>query len=227
MKNRLVTRYGLFVLSLFIIAYGTSLSIRANMGSAPISAPPYVLSEIHNAPLSMGSYTILMHVLFVLLQWILLGKEFKKIQVFQILAGIVFGLFIDLTMFMTSSLQVSSQLEPANILIRCAELIIGSVILAFGICLEVKCDVIMLAGEGLQVAISKVLHKQFDKVKIAVDSLLVLLSVVISFWAFGCWRWDMIGIGTLFSMVFVGYIVGLIDRYLAKTNKFFDKQNKE
>ena len=39
-------RYVSFVFILFVIAFGTSLSIRANLGSSPISAPPYVLSLI-------------------------------------------------------------------------------------------------------------------------------------------------------------------------------------
>lgn len=45
-RDEWIRRYLSFIFILFIIAFGTSLSIRANLGSSPISAPPYVLSLI-------------------------------------------------------------------------------------------------------------------------------------------------------------------------------------
>ena len=49
-----IRRYLSFVVILFVIALGTSLSIRANLGSSPISAPPYILSLIPGMGLTMG-----------------------------------------------------------------------------------------------------------------------------------------------------------------------------
>ena len=39
-KAEWIRRYVSFVFILFVIAFGTSLSIRANLGSSPISAHP-------------------------------------------------------------------------------------------------------------------------------------------------------------------------------------------
>ena len=67
-----IRRYLSFVVILFVIAFGTSLSIRANLGSSPISAPPYVLSLVPGMSLTMGQLTICMHVFFILSQILLL-----------------------------------------------------------------------------------------------------------------------------------------------------------
>ena len=73
-----IRRYASFVVILFVIAFGTSLSIRANLGSSPISAPPYVLSLIPGMKLTMGQLTICMHVFFILSQILLLRKDFSS-----------------------------------------------------------------------------------------------------------------------------------------------------
>ncbi len=71
-------RYVSFIFILFIIAFGTSLSIRANLGSSPISAPPYVLSLVPGSPMTMGQFTICMHVFFILAQILLLRRDFER-----------------------------------------------------------------------------------------------------------------------------------------------------
>ena len=65
-KAEWIRRYVSFVFILFVIAFGTSLSIRANLGSSPISAPPYVLSLVPGMPMTMGQIVICMHVVFTL-----------------------------------------------------------------------------------------------------------------------------------------------------------------
>lgn len=73
-KAEWIRRYVSFVFILFVIAFGTSLSIRANLGSSPISAPPYVLSLVPGMPMTMGQIVICMHVVFILTQILLLRE---------------------------------------------------------------------------------------------------------------------------------------------------------
>ncbi|HIR73175.1 MAG TPA: cytidylate kinase family protein [Candidatus Coprenecus pullicola] len=203
-----VRRYASFVVILFVIAFGTSLSIRANLGSSPISAPPYVLSLIPGMKLSMGQLTICMHVFFILTQILLLRKDFEKRQLTQILVSFLFGFYTDVTMWMTGFLQIPFDINPAvGYPLRFVELLIGGAILAFGIACEVRCDSLMLAGEGFPLAIAKFLKKDFGKVKICTDTFLVSVGVVFMFVFFGHWDWKMIGAGTLVSMFYVGFMV--------------------
>ena len=159
-KAEWLRRYASFVVILFVIAFGTSLSIRANLGSSPISAPPYILSLIPGMRLTMGQLTMCMHVFFIAIQVLLLRKNFEKRQYTQILVSFLFGFYTDLTMWMTGFLQIPFDTEPLiGYPLRFIELLIGGAILAFGIACEVRCDSLMLAGEGMPLAISKFLKK--------------------------------------------------------------------
>lgn len=215
-------RYASFVVILFIIAFGTSLSIRANLGSSPISAPPYILSLIPGMNLTMGQLTICMHVFFITIQLLLLRKNFEARQYTQILVSFLFGFYTDLTMWMTGFLQIPFDLNPLiGYPLRFIELLIGGAVLAFGIACEVRCDSLMLAGEGLPLAISKFLKKDFGKVKICSDTSLVLIGTIFMFIYFGRWSWEMVGVGTLVSMFYVGFMVRVFAPHIGWLDRIF------
>lgn len=215
-------RYASFVVILFVIALGTSLSIRANLGSSPISAPPYILSLIPGMGFTMGQLTIFMHVFFILLQLLFLRGNFEKRQYAQILVSFLFGFYTDLTMWLTSPLQVPFDMNPAaGYPLRFVELLAGGSILAFGIACEVRCDSLMLAGEGLPLAISKCLKKDFGKVKICSDTSLVCIGTVFMFIYFGGWNWQMVGVGTLVSMFYVGFMVRVFSPHVLWLDRIF------
>lgn len=215
-------RYASFVVILFIIAFGTSLSIRANLGSSPISAPPYILSLIPGMNFTMGQLTICMHVFFITIQLLLLRKNFEARQYTQILVSFLFGFYTDLTMWMTGFLQIPFDLNPLiGYPLRFIELLIGGAVLAFGIACEVRCDSLMLAGEGLPLAISKFLKKDFGKVKICSDTSLVFIGTIFMFIYFGRWSWEMVGVGTLVSMFYVGFMVRVFAPHIGWLDRIF------
>lgn len=217
--QELVRRYVSFVVVLFIIAFGTSLSIRANLGSSPISCPPYVLSLVPGG-WSMGTYTLCMHFFFIAAQIAMLRRNFQRIQLLQVAVGVLFGVYTDVTMWLTSFLQVPFDMAPAlGYPLRLVELLAGGAILAYGISLEVHCDVLMLAGEGFPLAISKVVKRDFGQVKMCSDTGLVCVGVVFMFVFFGRWHWEMVGPGTLISMFYVGFMV----RQFSPTMGWFDR----
>ena len=215
-------RYLSFVVILFVIALGTSLSIRANLGSSPISAPPYILSLIPGIGLTMGQLTICMHVFFITVQILLLRKDFEKRQFLQIVVSFLFGFYTDFTMWLTGFLQIPYTISPlAGYPLRFLELLAGGAILAFGIACEVRCDSLMLAGEGLPLAISKFLGKDFSRVKICTDTFLVSVGVVFMFVFFGRWDWKMVGVGTIVSMFYVGYMVRVFSPHIGWLDRIF------
>ena len=217
-----IRRYVSFIFILFVIAFGTSLSIRANLGSSPISAPPYVLSLVPSMPLTMGQIVMCMHVLFILIQILLLRKDYELRQLSQILVSFLFGFYTDLTMWMTSFLQVPSSFDHAiGWPLQFVELLTGGALLAFGIACEVRCDSLMLAGEGLPLAIAKFLNKDFGKVKMGSDTALVTIAVVLMYTFYGHWDWKMVGLGTLVSMFYVGFMVRVFAPHIAWLDALF------
>jgi uncharacterized membrane protein YczE/cytidylate kinase len=156
----------------------------------------------------MGTIVICMHVLFIIIQILLLRRQYELRQLTQIFVSFLFGFYTDVTMWMTSFMQIPTTLPHAiGYPLQFIELLIGGGLLAFGIACEVRCDSLMLAGEGLPLALSKAVKKDFGKVKICSDTSLVIIGVALMYYFFGHWDWKMIGVGTLVSMFYVGFMV--------------------
>ncbi|MDY5388165.1 MAG: hypothetical protein SPG50_06030, partial [Muribaculaceae bacterium] len=82
------------------------------------------------------------------------------------------------------------------------------------IALEVRCGSVTMPGEGITIAIHKVTGLEFSKAKIMVDTTLVIIAVILSFILLGSWQWQIVGVGTLFAMVYVGAVVRFVNRHL-------------
>lgn len=211
-----IWQHFLLLVSLFFLALGVAICVRSNLGSSVISSTPYsftLAGESGLSPnLSLGMYTNILNVILVVCQIFVLKNQFQLVQLFQLIIGTVFGVLIDFSMFLTSTFQ------SPDFKIQIIEMILGSTIMAFGVSLEIRCASITMPGEGLPAAISKKTGKPFGYIKIFVDIALVVSAIVSMLVFFGEWRWNIVGIGTLFAMLYCGMAVKLISNHL----KWFD-----
>ena len=146
-------RYTVFLIGLFINSLGVSLITKANLGTSPISSIPYVLSL--NFRFTLGQFTIAFSLLLILLQFLILRRNFKAEHLLQIPISILFGYFIDLTMVMLFFV------EPSNYISCILYLLIGCLILGFGVYTEVLANVAMLPGEFFVRAVSSTWKTEF------------------------------------------------------------------
>ena len=202
----------LLLISLYLMTLGVVLCVKSCLGSSVISSLPFVFSlagPTSNVPeWTIGGYTIAMNFILVFCQILILRKKFEPIQLFQLIIGFIFGWLIDLNMFLTSALECtafSSQLLAQ---------FTGCTIMGIGIAFEVRCGSVTMPGEGISIVISQVTHRPFAKVKIGVDTTLVLLAIGSCYLFFGSWQWNVIGAGTIFAMVYVGLVVKFIAPHL-------------
>src|SRR5690625_1071700 len=93
MSRKTIKGYVLFLFSLFIMGMSISLFTLAYLVTTPITSPPYVLSL--SVPVSFGMLTMLANFVFILIEIILLGKSFPKIQYLQVAVGLILGVSID------------------------------------------------------------------------------------------------------------------------------------
>ena len=207
-----VWQHVLLLVSLFIMTFGVVLCVRSNLGSSVISSTPLVFTlagcQAFVPPLTLGEYTNILNVILVIGQIIVLGKQFRPIQLLQVIVGLVFGFLIDLNMALTDTMSCDTL--PVQLITQFA----GCTIMAIGIAFEVRCGSVTMPGEGMPVAISRVSGMPFAKAKIMVDVTLVSLAVAGCFFFFGKWLWNVVGIGTLFAMVYVGFLVRVIDKHI-------------
>jgi uncharacterized membrane protein YczE len=181
-----------------------ALSVKANLGVSPISCIPYVFSL--KLPLTLGEVTILFNTLLVSMQIVLLRKNYRLIQLIQLPAVIMFGFFIDLSVSLFSGLTISSY---GGQLACC---LLSSVVIGFGVFLEVKSELTYLPGEGIAMAIVEVLQKEFGKVKICTDSSMVAIGILSSLIFFQ--RLQGIREGTIIAAFLVGYLAKICCRRL-------------
>ena len=81
-----------YLLGLWFITLGIGFSIKSNLGATPVSSIPYTSNLIWG--IEIGKATIIFHAVLVLIELILLGKEFKVKHFLQVFVGVLFGYFI-------------------------------------------------------------------------------------------------------------------------------------
>ena len=69
----ILKRYLLLLLGLSIMAFGVAFSIKASLGTSPISSVPYVVSLF--APLTVGTATIIMQCVFIVMQILIIRSS--------------------------------------------------------------------------------------------------------------------------------------------------------
>ena len=203
--SRQIERLAWFAAGILINSFGIVLITKGAMGTSQISSIPYVLS-LQVPSISFGMFSFIMNMVYIVLQALLLRKQFKPFQLLQIVVNVVFSASIDVFMAMLSFYA------PQQLFTRVLSAITGCIVLAFGISVEVAPDLIMVPGEGIVAAISKVSGRRFGSVKVAFDVTLILIAAALSWVFFG----DLVGVGvgTLLSAVSVGQFVNLINRHV-------------
>lgn len=205
MRDHLSKRLIMYFLGLFTMTIGVALSVKSNLGVSPVSSIPYTMTCIWG--IEMGKATIIFHCFLVLLQMILLRRNFKPVNLLQVLVGIVFGYFTTFCNWGVSFLPT-----PENLVIRLLMMLISTVIIAFGIFMYLPPNIMPLAGEGAMKAVSDVTGIVFPKVKVGFDITMVVISLIsclIFIKGLGS-----VGIGTIVAAFLVGSILNVIENFL-------------
>ena len=200
--SRQIERLVWFSAGILINSFGIVLITKGALGTSQISSIPYVLS-LQMPSISFGMFSFIMNMVYIVLQALLLRRQFKPIQLLQIVVNVVFSASIDVFMAMLSFYA------PQQLFTRVLSAVAGCIVLAFGISVEVAPDLIMVPGEGIVAAISKVSGRRFGSVKVV----FVVTLILIAAWLF-FGNIVGVGVGTLLSAVSVGQFVNLINRHV-------------
>ena len=197
-------KYIIYFLSLFIISLGASLSIKANLGTSPLICLPYVCSLI--TKFSVGEVMFVFTLIFIFIQVVLLRRDFEKRQYLQLVVGTIFSVFVDFSLILVGFIN------PVGYVNQMILLLVSCVVVAFGVLLEIQTEIVYLPADGVIVAISKVLKKEFSNVKPFVDTSMVIIAAVLSVVFLGY----LAGVreGTVISAIIIGPIVRVLKKYL-------------
>ena len=130
------------MLGLYILAQGISLTVLANLGTDAITSPALVAHLVlGNAPggagiefCTVGHMLICLHVLLVLLQIVILRRQYQPVQLLQVLMGLILGFMVD------ACLSYTMLLPQPNYAASIGYTLLGCVCCSFGIFTYVKAD---------------------------------------------------------------------------------------
>ena len=210
-KKEIAKRYGGLCVALFVCALGVALITNAHLGTSPITSLPYALTFM--LPLSLGAFTFLSNIIFLVIQKMLLGKQFGIVQILQLPAVLIFGIFIDFWMWATTPLI------SGNYVWQVGMCVVGSAVLGLGVSLEIVCNATVLPGEGMVIAIAYKTRKMFANIKILFDISLVISAAALALVVLG----EIVGLreGTVLSAFLVGQFVKLSSRWTRRLKPLF------
>ena len=197
-------RYLVFLIGLFVNSLGVSLITKANLGTSPISSIPYVLSL--NFPMTLGEFTIFFSLLLIVLQLLILRRNFRLEHLLQIPISVIFGYFIDLTMVMIGNLTLKTYAAELGFLI------FGCLVLGIGVYMEVLANVAMLPGESFVRAVCTTWHREFGLTKVVFDVSMTVIAAALS--VLFARHLEGVREGTIIAALLVGFVARLIGRML-------------
>lgn len=197
-----------YVAGMFLIALGVNIAKKSNWGVSPVNAIPFVISGKFPV-LTDGTWVIIIFSAFVLVQWLILGKDFKWYYVFQVAVSTLFGVLVDGTALLTNLFVATS----GHVLVSLLYILISMVLIAIGIMLYLEGNIMSMPGEGVTVAMTKRFKMPLSKAKLIFDVTITLIATLLSFLFFG--ELKNVGIGT----VLIAFGVGLVMKPLMKACK--------
>ena len=201
-------RFVLYVVGLFLLALGVSLSITANLGVSPVSSLSYAFSL--TTGVSVGITTIVAHFLFIIIQVILTKKFEWKNALIQLMIAFLFGFFIDTSLALVGWFLP----EPTTLLLQIVYLVASLFLVAGGLFGYSNANFTLMPYDELTKVISSVYKMPFGKAKIIGDVLNVIVAgaiCLIFLKSFGS-----IGFGTVAASLLIGRILGFFMAHFQK-----------
>ncbi len=200
-----LSRVLIYCFALLLIALGVALSVNSNLGVSPVNSLPYVISQILNV--QMGSCVTVIFCLYILLQAMILGRDFQLVNLLQIVFSTIFGYFVDFAKMLVGDFAIPTYLGQLTMLSA------SMVLIALGVLLYMDVQLVPMPMEGLAATIAQKLNKPFPTMKTAVDCLVVIIGVILSLVFLD--RLDGIREGTILTAVLVGKLIAVFKKPLS------------
>ena len=197
-KNKWIARIGAYAIGLLILAFGVAFSVNSTLGVSPANSFPYVVSLILNT--KMGNCVTVIFICYILMQILILRKDFQWINLSQILFSTLFGKFVDFAKMVLDGFCFPTYAG------RLLMLAISIVLIAIGISMYMGAKLVNMPTEGLASAIAaKLPNKEFHQTKVMVDCASVGTALILSL----CFLGGLQGIreGTIISAIVIGKVI--------------------
>lgn len=208
----------IYCLGLFIMAIGVVFSVKSSLGVSPVTCLASVTSRISG--LEMGVCTTATYCLYVLVELIILRRDFKPSMLLQVVASFFFGLLVSAATRLFGFIPA-----PQGYVMRLVFLLCSVPMVAFGVMLYLAPQILPTPGEGLSLAVSKKTGLPVASCKMITDCCMVAVSAITSLVYFHA----LVGVreGTVISALTVGFVMKRMMRYCEPwLLKFVERESK-
>lgn len=206
-KIRLVKKLIVYILGLLVLAIGIAFSVKSNLGVSPVTSVPFVLGRIFG--ISLGTATVFIYILNMAIQAIVLRREYRPIDLLQIVISFLFGFFTDAALYLIAFLPVTD-----NYVVRLVYLAAGISCVAFGVMLYWTTALLSLPTDGTVQAIARKGKFKLHRVKMVYDSVSTVLALILSLTVLHGLQG--IGLGTIAASFGVGKMLGVFTTLFKK-----------
>ncbi len=169
----MLRRIVIYLIGMFLMTVGVNLSVLSGLGVSPIDTIPYIVSLISGK--SLGLSSTLVFSVYIVLQMIILRRDFNWKNLLQIVISILFGWFVSLSGFLTAMLPQEPVYAVKFLYMLCSMGFLG-----IGIFLYVATDIMSMPADGVSLALAFRTKKPMSTCKIFFDWSVVVLSVILS-----------------------------------------------
>lgn len=207
-------RIAIYILGLYLTAMGVVFSARSALGVSPVSSLGNVMYQIAlaaHAPtfFNLGNCTTIVFCGYMLVELLILRRDFKPEMLLQILVSFLFGQLVNLAGAMLHALPA-----PSSYAMQLLYVIISIPLIALGIFLYLGPNLFSMPSDGLCVAVSKKAGISVGTAKTIFDCSVVAISTATSLLYFRA----LVGVreGTVIVALLVGTVIRLLQKPLQK-----------
>lgn len=166
-------RYLFLVLLILINATAVAMMIKAAVGVSAYDAFNLSISQITN--IKVGTIMIIVNSILVLLQILMLKKDFTIRHLLQIAVSIVFGSVINIV------LDLTSDIEFTNYVLKFAIFLTSILIQSVAVGSMMLLDLVTLPLEGFLKTVSRFVKPSFVQLRQLADVFSILFSLAVTF----------------------------------------------
>lgn len=174
MKKEYMRQLGEMMLGTIVNALGLYFMIKSGLGQTAFVS----LSRnfAHMTHIKEGSMIMIFNLSCTCINWMILKRNFKKIQLCQFGLSFLQGQTVNMLLY---RIPVMKDLSPASYLHAIILLFTGILVASYGVAMIMNANLIKMPLEDLCMVISQLLKREFSQVRQWADILFICLSIIL------------------------------------------------
>lgn len=198
------------VVGMIILSHGIAFAIRSNLGITPMHALSYSIYRLNR--FTVGTNIMFFFTFLVVIQIPVRGKKFKFWHFYQVPLAVLFGYFVDVALWNLRFIEINTYFGQLFLLFM------SVMLMPLGIVTYMEADLVKLPPEGAAFSFVERFNVPFHKVKLCMDSTIVVSAIIFS----------LVFIGGIYSVregsVILALAIGRLIPYMKRFLKFVLKK---